>query len=254
MVGRVCGVWPRCQSRNLKHFSTRDVEKSYRRLNECSAGIDGLTKMRAKPAATLLLHEIAALFSYIYAFGTPITDWNMSIVTSIRKKCLDLWNMDSYCAIDCLSLVRQWFALTLLPEIEELCARIIPENQQGFVSGGRCYAAILALSAIFECYRLRNERIWVVFVDVRKAFPSANRDVLLRKLSAFGASDSLVRAVWALYHDAQGTVRGASGYGRPFPLVVGTREGGVESPLLYTVFVCDIISRLDRVDIGEDRV
>ena len=25
-------------------------------------------------------------------------------------------------------------------------------------------------------------------------------------------------------------------------------------PLLYTVFVCDIISRLDRVDIGEDRV
>ena len=36
--------------------------------------------------------------------------------------------------------------------------------------------------------------------------------------------------------------------------MVGTREGGVESPLLYTVFVCDIISRLDRVDIGEDRV
>ena len=160
----------------------------------------------------------------------------MSIVTSIRKKCLDLWNMDSYCAIDCLSLVRQWFALALLPEIEELCAGIILENQQGFVSGGRCYAAILALYAIIECYRLRNVRI-CVFVDVCKAFLRANRDILLRKFSAFGASDALVPAVWALYYEAQAAVRGAAAYGRVFPLVVDTREGGVESPLLYKVFV-----------------
>ena len=103
---------------NLKHFSTRDVGMSYRRLDECSAGIDGLTKMRAKPAATMVLHEIAALPSYRYAFGTPITDWSMCIVTSIRKKCLDLGNMDSYRGILFLSLVRKWSALTLLPEIE----------------------------------------------------------------------------------------------------------------------------------------
>ena len=82
-----------------------------------------------------------------------------------------------------------------------------------------------------------------MFVDVRKAFPSANRDILLRKLSAFGASDALVPAVWALYYEAQAAVRGAAAYGRVFPLVVDTREGGVESPLLSTVFVCDIISR-----------
>ena len=144
--------------------------------------------------------------------------------------------MDSYRGIHCLSLVRQWFALALLPEIEELCAGIILENQQGFVSGGRCYAAILALYAIIECYRLRNVRI-CVFVDVCKAFLRANRDILLRKFSAFGASDALVRAVWAFYYEAQGTVRGTAGYDRPFPLVVGTHEGGVESPLLYKVFV-----------------
>ena len=145
--------------------------------------------------------------------------------------------MDSYRGIHCLSLVRQWFALTLLPEIEELCARTFLENQQSFVSGGRCYAAILALYAIIECYKLRNERVWAVFVDAPKAFPSTNRDILLRKLSVFGASDALVRAVWAFYYEAQGTVRGTAGYDRPFPLVVGTREGGVESPLLYKVFV-----------------
>ena len=37
------------------------------------------------------------------------------------------------------------------------------------------------------------------------------------------------------------------GYGLPFPLAVGTREGGAESPHLYIIFVCSLIAFLDSV-------
>ena len=50
-----------------------------------------------------------------------------------------------------------------------------------------------------------------------------------------------------LDHDAQASVRGPEGYGSPFPLEVGTREGGAESPHLYIIFVCNLIAFLDAV-------
>ena len=91
---------------------------------------------------------------------------------------------------------------------------------------------------------------------MRKAFPLTKRELLLEStnFSQKGASDALVRATWAIYHDAQASVRGPEGYGLPFPIDVGTREGGAESPHIYIIFVCNLIAFLDAVtlrDVGE---
>ena len=84
---------------------------------------------------------------------------------------------------------------------------------------------------------------------MRKAFPSAKCELLLQFFSQKGASDALVRA--ALYHDAQASVRGPEGYGLPFPIDVGTREGGAESPHIYIIFVCNLIAFLDAVTLRD---
>ena len=136
--------------------------------------------------------------------------------------------------------------MCLQPELEQLVANVVPEEQQGFWRGGRIYAAYLALHALIEGARISGERLYVAFVDVRRAFPSVRRDILWRKLSALGASDHLVRALVELYTDAQGTVRGAQGLSGVFDITLGTREGGVESPLLYVLFVADLIAHLDE--------
>ena len=113
------------------------------------------------------------------------------------------------------------------------------------MKGRRITASLLALYAVVESSRLQDKRLYVAFVDVKKAFPSCNRALLFRKMSSVGASDRLVRALSALYEEAQGTVRGPGGFDRPFDIRIGTREGGVESPLLYILFVCDLIARFD---------
>ena len=59
---------------------------------------------------------------------------------------------------------------------------------------------------------------------------------------SFGVSDELVRAAWALYHDAQASVRSSEGFGLPFPNDVGTREGGAESPHLHVIYVCSVVA------------
>ena len=61
---------------------------------------------------------------------------------------------------------------------------------------------------------------------MKKAFPSVRRELLLRKFSEGGGSDSLIRIIWAIYRGAKGTVRGMKGYGELFDFLLGTREGG----------------------------
>ena len=234
-------------------FTEEEVAKAFGRLKNSAAGIDGLTKEYAQPIASQMLTEVTALFSHIYCTGVCVKDWALSIVISIKKKGISLVDMDNMRGIHVLQFFRQWYAKVLQPQLDNLCSQWVPEEQQGFREGGRIYASFLALFAIMEGCRIRRERMYIVFVDVKKAFPSVSRELLFHKLSQKGAPDSLVRALWALYDEAQGTVRGPQGFGAPFNIDVGTREGGVESPLLFILFVCDLIAHFDAVDLtGEE--
>ena len=95
----------------------------------------------------------------------------------------------------------------LLPELDELSRHVVPDAQQGFVGGGFIGASYLALHALVEQAQLQQKRLCTAFVDVRRAFPSVHRALLLRKLNEQGASDSLARALASLHTGTTGAVR-----------------------------------------------
>ena len=61
-----------------------------------------------------MLHEIDALFSVIFATGSHIVDWCMSIITSMKKKGQDIWDIDNYRGMHLLPIIRQLYSLCLL--------------------------------------------------------------------------------------------------------------------------------------------
>jgi hypothetical protein len=235
-------------------LSQARVKCAFKKMRECSPGIDGLSKRWVFPALLAILPEITELFSHVFAHGLGIEEWALGVLVCIKKKGSDLSDLDNFRGIHLLPFFRQWYAMCLLDSLEDLCRANIPEEQQGFLRGGRIYASFLALYSLIEGARLRGSRLFVAFVDVKKAFPSVRRDILLQKLAALGASDSLVRAIWALYDGAVATIRGEGGYGEPYELLVGTREGGVEAPLLYVLFVADLVGFLDEAQLSGDPV
>ena len=233
-------------------FSETEVHTAFKRLRQCAPGIDGLSKMWMKPLETALLPAMTALFSYVYSRGVTVEYWTLAVIVSIRKKDPSLTNMDNFRGVHLLSFCRQWYAMCLLPKLEELVARVTPIEQQGFLRGGRIYASYMALYALIERARVQGQRLYVAFVDVRKAFPSVRRDLLWRKLKVeLGASDELVAALIALYTDACATVQGPDGRSDTFGISLGTREGGVEAPLLYILFVADLVAMLQDVPLTD---
>ena len=97
--------------------------------------------------------------------------WTLGMVLSLRKKDGKSDVMDDMRGVHLLAFVRQWYASLLLPSLQELASRILPDEQEGFRPGGRVYASYLALFALMENYRLRGKRLFVCFLDIAKAFP-----------------------------------------------------------------------------------
>ena len=93
------------------------------------------------------------------------------------------------------------------------------------------------------------------FLDIAKAFLSVRRDLFWSRLSAAVASDDLIRVRYTLYLVANGTVRASTGCGNTFYIHLGTREGGTESTLLYSlqVYVFDLVSPLGAVQLEVTR-
>ena len=88
------------------------------------------------------------------------------------------------------------------------------------------------------------------FVDFKRAFPSVRREILLKKYADDGMYDSLIRVIWAIYKGATATIRGKHGYGRLFEILLGTREGGSEGPLLFVLFIRDLIEHLEKISLS----
>ena len=85
-VNTSAGVSIRRPPSITRQGSFPDAPLLSRLLHLCAAGVNGLKKICFLPAETLMLHEMAALFSCIYAEGVPSVDWCLSIVASVKKK------------------------------------------------------------------------------------------------------------------------------------------------------------------------
>ena len=97
--------------------------------------------------------------------------WTLGMVLSLRKKDGKSDVMDDMRGVHLLAFVRQWYVSLLLPSLQELASRNLPDEQRGFRPGGRVYASYLSFFALMENYRLRGKRLFVCFLDIAKAFP-----------------------------------------------------------------------------------
>ena len=78
-----------------------------------------------------------------------------------------------------------------------------------------------------------GKRVYMVFIDLEKAFDTVPRSKLWEALKdlIYRASPSLIRDIKTLYKDCSSAVR-SQGTEKWFRVNSGVRQGGVPSPLL----------------------
>jgi hypothetical protein len=151
----------------------------------------------------------------------------------------DAYNRDMYRGICVSPVIARVFDRLLHNRldtlIENLCLRAA--TQCGFRKKHGTLDAVFALQHLVNRARFNRERLYVVFVDFRKAFDSVRRDLLLARCQQLGVHGPFLHALTMLYDHIVMRVVVNGQTGTQFNTYMGTKQGSELSPLLFGLFI-----------------
>eukprot|EP00973_Karenia_brevis_P001429 193930-Karenia_brevis.AAC.1 len=84
--------------------------------------------------------------------------------------------------------------------------------------------AVMVLVTLIHSRTGRGNRLYVLFIDLRTAFPSLNRPIVLRRMFQVGLGLGICRLVLAMFDVTTGSVRLGGLLSMPFLETRGVRE------------------------------
>ena len=98
-------------------------------------------------------------------------------------------------------------------------------------------------------YITSETAVYGCFLDASKAFDRVNHTLLFEKLCNKNLSPVVTRTLLSWYSQQQVCVRWNASHSEKFPVGNGVRQGGVLSPILFTVYIDDLLYQLEKIGI-----
>ena len=209
-----------------------------------AAGPDHLSNEHLIFADETLSLVLTTIFNAILSTGHIPTIFQQGLIIPIPKgRNLDLTNPSYFRGITLLSCISKVLEKLLLHRLSSLTSKLHP-LQGGFIPGrGPLHTAFILQESILSIQE-RKRKAFVGFLDVKKAFDTVWHEGLLFKLCQFG----FPRYIWILIHNwyrgSSSAVLWNSKTSQYFPVKQGVRQGAILSPLLYSIFVNDLLHLL----------
>lgn len=179
------------------------------------------------------------------------SDWSLAIIHPLPKPG-DPTNLGNTRGISLLSCTSKLFEAVLnrrLAEFLETGKLLLPE-QGGFRATRECPEHVTTLYETVRRRKVAGQKTYLGFIDFAKAFDTVWRSGLLWKLHRIGVRGKMLRMIAALYKNTEAFVRVDGKYTTTFPIELGVRQGGILSPLLFLVYINDILDRMKAEGIG----
>ena len=112
---------------------------------------------------------------------------------------------------------------------------VLPESQCGFRRGRGTTDMIFAMRQIQEKYHEQNKDLYMVFIDLTKAFDSVNRTGLWKLLAKVGCPDTFVDVILSFYDNTMTRVKDQVTESNAFTVSNGTKQDGAML-LFYYIF------------------
>ena len=137
-----------------------------------------------------------------------------------------------------MSIAGKIYARILLNRLMEhiLDIGLIPESQNGFMPGRSTIDPCFSLRLLQEKCKLHSEDLYLLFIDLTKAFDTVSRPGLWSILGRIGCPDHFIRMIQSFHDGMKVTVREGGKRAAPFEVTNGTKQGCVLAPTLFSIF------------------
>ena len=161
----------------------------------------------------------------------------------------DLFNSDMYRSIAISSL------------LSKILDNVIIERQQDFLSTSNYQFGFKAKSSTVLCTTMVNETIqyytekggravYLLLLDASKAFDKASYEKLFELLLARNECPKIVKLLYYMYTHQKCLVRWNNKQSDPFSVSNGVKQGSVISPLLRSIYIYNLFSKLKQLGLG----
>jgi hypothetical protein len=223
------------------------IKLAIRKLAKGKAtGNSGLPAEVLIALVSIVWQPLQYLFIFCAENQVVPTSWTKARIHPVPKKG-DLTKISNYRPISLTEVGRKLFESMLLPVVTGMVEPLSVE-QGGFRSHRGTMDQVAALQEwISQSLALKRER-FMAFLDIKAAYDQVDRRILWYRMKQRGVPENMVGVLKALF-DSNESFVAINGHLSPsFPISSGVLQGSLISPLLYSIFIDDLIRDLNDTD------
>ena len=196
----------------------------------------------AEPEITPFL---AKYFNVLFSSSQFLSEWTKAIIIPLHKKG-DVNNPDNCREISLLSVVSKVYTHIINSRLTVWAESnfVLTDAQAGFRNGRSTVDHIFTLHAAIEKQFANNSKLYVTFVDFKKAYDAVNRNILWSVLFHSGIQGKMLRNLKAMYRSVQACVMSKSEVSGYFECFQGLKQGCVASPVLFSLLINELANEI----------
>ncbi|KAL5153826.1 LINE-1 retrotransposable element ORF2 protein [Glycine soja] len=233
------------EDQNYKYYrriQKQEVKEALKRMSNGKAvGPDNIPIEVWKTLGDRGLKWLTELFNEIMRSKHMPEEWRRSTLVPIYKNKGDIQNCANYRGIKLMSHTMKLWERVIERRLRKETQ--VTENQFGFMPGRSTMEAIYLLRRVMEQYRMAQQDLHLIFIDLEKAYDRVPREILWKALEKKGVRVAYIQAIQDMYDRVSTSVRTQGGESDDFPIAIGLHQGSTLSPYLFTL-ILDVLTEL----------
>ena len=198
-----------------------------------AGGPDGIPPELFKSGGPVLVAKLTAFFVNCWDNSTIPKDLKDARIVHLYKGKGDKSLCDNHRGISLLSIAGKILAKLILNRLtEHIIDDVVPESQCGFRPMRGTADMIFAVRQLQEKCREQQKDLYILFLDLTKAFDTVSRDGLWKILPRVGCPPKIVEIIRQFHEGMSAQIAGSD---HSFPVTNGVKQGCVLAPTLFSI-------------------